>query len=275
MTWVIGSSTKFGYGIVMSDVCVTCGDTGLTMDILQKAFPVGRFMVAGLAGDVGVGLTLLRSMKLFLRSMKPYTDECFDPEWVAQNWSVEAKQIYKDIIQDDGQAGAVHIITVGLKVESNVLGGAAPVVTVFKSPFFTPETVIGGNQSLSIGSGASVDVYRNSLENMLADEDLVYMKSEIGSIGGFGRLIWKMLQRDMDDSPVKGVSPNMQLFVIRLGRIEEWRSPKLPELAGNWPELLKKIDQRMNSRALIANLNNGNLTSIEKVRKLSIGDRRR
>ena len=62
MTWVIGSSTMFGYGIVMSDIRVTCTKTGNTMDVLQKAFPVGRFIVAGLAGDVGIGFTLLRSM---------------------------------------------------------------------------------------------------------------------------------------------------------------------------------------------------------------------
>lgn len=255
MTWVIGSSTMFGYGIVMSDIRVTCGDTGITMDVLQKAYPVGDFIVAGLAGDVGTGLTLLRSMQLFLRRMKPEADECFDPEWVAENWSKEAKQIYSDISRDE-QVQDTHIITVGLKVDTKVMGGARPCVTVYKSPHFEPETIIGGNHSLSIGSGASVDKYRECLEYMLTDEDLVYMKGEIGSIGGFGRLVWQMLQKDVQDSPVESVSPNFQLFLIRLGQIEEWRTPNMPDLATNWPELIEKIeksDKRMNSKALTAN----------------------
>ncbi len=249
MTWIIGSSTMFGYGVVMADVCVTCGDTGITMDVLQKAFPMGPFMVAGLAGEVGVGLTLLRSMQLFLRRLQREPDECYDPEWVAENWSKEAKQIYSDI-SNDMTVGDVHIITVGLKVKEKVLGGAIPCVTIYKSPEFFPETVTGGNRSLSIGSGSHVDIYRNSLERMLKDKDLVYMNGEIGSIGGFGRLVWQMIQRDIENNPVEGISDQLQLFLIRLGRIEEWRSPNMPELATNWPELLNKIDKRMNTQAL-------------------------
>lgn len=253
MTWVIGSSTMFGYGVVMSDIRVTCSHTGLTMDILQKAFPVGKFIVAGLAGDVGIGFTLLRSLQLFLRSTKPGEDECFDPEWVAHEWSNKARQIYSDV-RCDMYVGESHILTVGLKVDSSVLGGAIPCVTIYKSPDFIPETVIGGNRSLSIGSGAYVDNYRERLEHMLADKDLVYMKGEIGSIGGFGRLVWQMLQRDVNSNPIDSVSRKFQLFLIRLGRIEEWRPRNMPELAGNWPELLEKIDKRMNSNALIANI---------------------
>jgi hypothetical protein len=146
--------------------------------------------------------------------------------------------------------GDVHIITVGLKVEEKVLGGAIHCVAIYESPEFSPETVAGGNRSLSIGSGAHVDIYRNSLEHMLKDIDLVYMKGEIGSIGGFGRLVWQMIQRDIRNNPVEGISDKMQLFLIRLDRIEEWRSPNMPDLATNWPELLNKIDKRMNARAL-------------------------
>jgi hypothetical protein len=249
MTWVIGSSTMFGYGVVMSDICVTCGDTGITMDVLQKAFPMGPFMVAGLAGEVGVGLTLLRSMQLFLRRLKPEPDDCYDPVWVAENWSKEARQIYSDI-SHDMHVGDVHIITVGLQVNERVLGRAIPCVTIYKSPEFSPETVVGGNRSLSIGSGAHVDIYRNNLEHMLEDRSLVYMNGEIGSIGGFGRLVWQMIQRDIKNNPVEGISDRMQLFLVRLGQIEEWRPPNMPELATNWPELLSKIDKRMNTRAL-------------------------
>jgi hypothetical protein len=43
MTWVIGASSVFGYGAMMSDVRVRFSD-GRKRDLLQKAYPVGPYM---------------------------------------------------------------------------------------------------------------------------------------------------------------------------------------------------------------------------------------
>lgn len=258
MTWVIGASTIFGYGIVISDIRVTCQLTGKTMDVLQKAYPMGKWMVAGLAGDVSIGLTLLRSLQLFFDEMNPAPDECCEPEWVATEWSKEAKRIYADVAHDN-DIGECHILTVGLQPTStDTLGGAKPCVSVYRCPDFVPGTVVAGNRVQSIGSGADVSRYRDSLEHMLAGKDLVYMRGEQGSIGGFGRVIWHMLQRDVTLHPVEGVSPHFHLFLISLGGIEEWRSPQMPDVAHNWPELLEKINNQMGSDALIATAKNRN-----------------
>ena len=123
---------------------------------------------------------------------------------------------------------------------------------MYRSPDFLPETVVAGNQVQSIGSGADVSRYRELLEHMISDQDLVYMRGEQGSIGGFGRVIWNMLRREVTLHPVEGVSPHFHLFLIRLGRIEEWHSPEMPDIAHNWPELLEKINNEMDSNALIA-----------------------
>lgn len=252
MTWVIGASTIFGYGIVISDIRVTCQTSGKTMDVLQKAFPMGKWMVGGLAGDVSIGLTLLRSLQLLFDEMNPAPDECCEPEWVAAKWPKEAMRIYAAVARDN-DIGECHILTVGLQPTStDTLGGATVCVSVYRSPDFLPETVVAGNQVQSIGSGADVSRYRELLEHMISDKDLVYMRGEQGSIGGFGRVIWNMLRREVTLHPVEGVSPHFQLFLIRLGGIDEWHSPQMPDVAHNWPELLEKINNEMDSDALIA-----------------------
>lgn len=48
---------------------------------------------------------------------------------------------------------------------------------------------------MSIGCGSGVDVYKEGLEYIMRDPDLVYiMKGEIASVGGHGRMIAFALQ---------------------------------------------------------------------------------
>lgn len=61
MTWVIGVASLFGHGVVISDIRVTFNN-GASVDMLQKAYPVGNFMVAGFAGSVLIGFNLLNSL---------------------------------------------------------------------------------------------------------------------------------------------------------------------------------------------------------------------
>ena len=58
MTWVIGASSIFDYGAMMSDVRVTFED-GSERDLVQKAYPVGPYIVAGFAGSVRIGVIIL------------------------------------------------------------------------------------------------------------------------------------------------------------------------------------------------------------------------
>jgi hypothetical protein len=65
MTWVIGASSIFDYGAMMSDVRVTFRD-GSERDLVQKAYPVGPYIVAGYAGSVRIGFQMLDSLTKFL-----------------------------------------------------------------------------------------------------------------------------------------------------------------------------------------------------------------
>jgi hypothetical protein len=206
MTWVIGASTVFGYGVVLSDICVTCEQTGKTWDALQKAFPLGKFIVGGLAGDVGTGLSMLRSLQMFLSDDPPPRGECWEPEYVAETWSKEARRLYGEIAANE-DVGMVELLTVGVSPHPETLGGSIPVINVFRSPEFDPEVVKGGNKAVSIGSGAEVKHYCETLERLFQTEDLIYLQSEVGSPGGFGRVVANMINWEVAQNPVGGISP--------------------------------------------------------------------
>jgi hypothetical protein len=255
MTWVVGASTLFGYGVLVSDIQVTDKITGYRMDILQKAFPVGKYIVAGMAGDVRAGLILLSDLSKFLNSVNVLEDECWDPEWVTNHWPEQARNVYRDLLSDNS-IGETHIIMVGLNPEGTpdrrVLGGAVGHISVMRSPDFCPESQKGGRKAMSIGCGSEVELYTDTLKHLMLDTDLVYMKSEIGSIGGYGRCIGHILKILAEKNPIDGISNHFHLFLIRMGEIKQWSSPGMPKVARTLPELVKMVGDRMNSNALVA-----------------------
>jgi hypothetical protein len=94
MTWVIGASSIFDYGAMLSDVRVTFSD-GSQRDLVQKAYPVGQYIVAGFAGSIRIGFQMLESLTKFL-IVPPEAPQpgAWEPEWVAQHWKPIAFQIF-------------------------------------------------------------------------------------------------------------------------------------------------------------------------------------
>lgn len=251
MTWVVGASTLFGYGVVISDVRVTCTATARTADVLQKAYPVGRYIVAGFAGDVHAGLALLDNLKSFLNSPAPDMDECWDPQWVADSWASEARTMFARLCEE-GPTGKTHILMLGLQPQRDVLGSAIGCISVLRSPNFSPETMLGGRKAMSIGCGSEVELYTSALEDIMTDTHLTYMKAEIGNIGGYGRVIAGVLRRIANENPTKGISRDFQVFMVRIGRAEMWAPKDTPRLARSWSELQEMLSSDMTSEALVA-----------------------
>ncbi len=255
MTWVVGATSMFGYGVIVSDVQVTCGVTGRRMDVLQKAFPVGKYIAAGFAGDVRAGLALLTNLRDFLNPGDIPEDECWKPDWVAEHWPATAKQLYQDLLEEHS-VGPTHILMVGAKrwgtPEKAVFGGAIGHISVFRSPDFVPECQQSGRKVMSIGSGSGVDKYREGLEYIMRDPDLVYMKGEVGSVGGHGRMIAFALQMEVKRAPTSGISQHFHLFTVRLGAIQPYSTSGMPAVARSWPELLELLDGDMDVAALVA-----------------------
>jgi hypothetical protein len=251
MTRVIVASTLFGYGVVLSDVCVTCRESGRRMDCLQKAFPLGKYIIGGFAGDVEVGFILLDSLRRFLSDMRPAHDECCEPEYIAEEWAPVARRLHEQATSPREAFGS-QIMMVGVSPRENTLGDAVAVVSTFRSPELVPETVIGGNRAVSIGSGADVEGYRQALEHTINDPGLVYMQAEVGSPGGYARAIAGMISREIRLNPIDGISQHFHLFLVRPGRIEGMASGGMPDVARSRPELLTRLDGQADGYALNA-----------------------
>src|SRR5258707_2174952 len=92
MTWVVGASSLFGYGVMVSDVRVSWSDN-TEADLLRKAYRVGPYLLAGFAGSVNVGFQLIDSLQKFL--LPPDNSvAAWKPDWVAEHWYPEAAQIF-------------------------------------------------------------------------------------------------------------------------------------------------------------------------------------
>src|SRR5262245_10302548 len=145
MTWVIGASSIFGYGVMLSDVRVTFPG-GRQADLVQKAFGIGPFMVAGFAGSIKIGFQMLESLErlLVVPSDAPQPG-AWEPEKVAERWKPIAANIFAtaDPIE---RAARSEILLVGIsqtlrpEVESNPRALKLPRVCIirFASPHFDP-----------------------------------------------------------------------------------------------------------------------------------------
>jgi hypothetical protein len=218
MTWVIGSSTVFGYGVLISDIRVTLPEEK-EYDILQKAYPVGDFIVAGFAGSVKLGFKLLENLRQFLKLPDNVKDCAWDPEWVANNWEPRAKTIYKTAqpaLQDKG----VSVLMVGVSPDKDVgiLGWAQSYVCILRSPLFSPEILIGGNKISSIGSGENVSVYAQALKEVEGMNNPL-IQLEVRNHGGWAQGIGMHISDILKDNPTPGISQYIQIFVVQRGKI--------------------------------------------------------
>lgn len=70
MTVVLGSTSIFGYGSLISDVRVTVPGNRY-LDVLQKVDPVGPMMIAGFCGSMAIGFALMDDMRRVFGAPQP------------------------------------------------------------------------------------------------------------------------------------------------------------------------------------------------------------
>jgi hypothetical protein len=255
MTWVIGSSTAFGYGVLISDIRVTLLWEVKEYDILQKAYPVGDFIVAGLAGSVELGFILLENLRRFLKLPDDAKDCAWDPEWVANNWGPRAKAIYETVppaLQDIG--ASVLMVGVSPDKDVGIPGWAQSYVCILRSPLFSPEILIGGNKISSIGSGENVNVYAQALKEVDGMNNPL-IQLEVGRHGGWAQGIGMHISDILKDNPTPGISQYIQIFVVQRGKITLYEmnetvypknsepiERKMPRVARGYPEFVKMLE---------------------------------
>jgi hypothetical protein len=260
MTWVIGASSIFDYGAMMSDVRIMFSD-GSERDLVQKACPVGPYIVAGFAGSVRIGFQMLKSLTKFL-IVPPNAPQpgAWEPEWVAQHWKPIAFEIFETA---DALEQALHcqILLVGVsnKIDPEVAANPRAVqmphacIVRFSSPDFDP---VIKNKRLSvdhIGSGGDVEHYTTMMQHHfeLTSESL---KAEMGAFGMWPKMLGSSIARLVAERPIEGVSPHVHILVCRNGQIftmtnDEKRFPadggepiefKMPDVARSYQEFLLK-----------------------------------
>ena len=137
MTWVCAASTIFGYGALYSDVQVTFAD-GQTKDLIQKAYPLSNFIVAGFAGSVQIGFGMLQSLSDLLRlPSEELATRAWDPVWVSVNWAPIAKSLFEHAPAIEKVAGS-SILMVGASPDEPCALGSKIYFTRFASPDFRP-----------------------------------------------------------------------------------------------------------------------------------------
>jgi hypothetical protein len=253
MTWIVGANSFMGYGTVVSDTCVTF-ENGFTANLVQKSYPVGRFVVAGFAGGVKNGFILLEDLVRYLE--EPDLNRAWDPEWVAETWSGRAMRIYENNPEYMKDIETHILITGAHPTENAGFQGCAKIIgVVLKSPDFHPEFHFGGLDIYSIGSGGHVERYRELLAEIRKDFGQLF-QMEIGNTGGYGRALDMLINQAIEDNPVQGISSYLHHFIVGRNHISGGATGRTdyrpdgstivhprPPVATNWPELVRMASE--------------------------------
>jgi hypothetical protein len=217
MTWVVAASTIFGYGALYSDVQVTFRD-GSTRDLVQKAYPISNFIVAGFSGSVKIGFMLIKSLKDELKiPAQDYSRLAWDPIFISKHWSVIAKSVF-DAAPKEEKAITTSILMVGISPTENSGLGAKVIFTRFTSPHFHPNIMTRPIKLCSIGSGAAVKEYKHSIKPLFRLSSGI-LKSEIGQLGGWASQLGFSISHTLNKYPRNGISRHIHILIVSRGSI--------------------------------------------------------
>jgi|GEM_PF-1232859 len=222
MTWVIGESSKFGYGLLVSDIQVRFSN-GKTANILQKVYPLGKFIAGGFAGSVKIGFDLLDSLKKFLQPPVIYEkDYCVYPHWVAEKWSNEALSVWNNSSENEKNLGSKFLIVAAYPSNDyNYLFGNCKICIIrVSSPEFKPK-IINKIGIWSIGSGSQVKEYKNAIKSLIKNE--ITPEDEVFGIelfqpGTIATNFLFRLSRTIEKRPNE-FSKNLHMVTVKVGEI--------------------------------------------------------
>jgi hypothetical protein len=219
MTWVIGTSSMFGYGVVISDVQVRL-QSGETRDMLLKAYPVANGIVGGFAGSVRIGFSLMENLREFLQIPEAFaSSHAWDPIWVAKNWQKSAERVFQMHSPIEQTLGA-RVLLVGISPTEHRGNPAWRNVYMvrFASPEFKPGIMNRPFAACSIGSGAGVTEYKRALKQLTRMQS-GFQKAEIGRDFGWADALCFQLSRVATDRPKEGVSRHFNVIAFRHGEM--------------------------------------------------------
>lgn len=256
MTWIIGGTTIFGYGFVLSDTCVTItSENGnvRTMDVLQKAYPIAPDIVAGFAGSILIGFRMLHHLRKQLQPPEGREDWAWDLGSLIENMPPLFQEIFQKSSPEEQASGAAILMVSSHPTEhSGIEMFPKAQMAIFRSPDFQPEFYDGGHVIKSIGSGSQI--YEESITEF-SKNMFPYATLERGMRGAMAQSMAFALTKDVQKKRASGVSDHMHGFIIKRGELIQGTNDyeealpdgtrnhfKMPEVATNWEGLLEKIE---------------------------------
>jgi hypothetical protein len=241
MTWVIATSSIFGYAAGLADVRVTFQD-GTEADCLQKIYPVGRFIAGGFSGSVMIGMNLLSILSELLSTSGP--NECWDLDEVAKWWTDDARTVFPKFPESERLLGCNLVILGAGPPEGRQIFGT-PAVYTFNAPLFEPLKA-RMMDIVSIGKGSTIKTYTEVLAHLSKNHDL--LQAEAGRPGGTVSVFEMFITKRIESLPISGISPHLHLCVVFPDRIEVGVNNRyyhgarpdftMPNVASNYTEFL-------------------------------------
>ena len=222
MTWVVGATTWFGYGMIVSDICVSWrlpDGSYKRRDCLQKIYPMGLDIIAGFSGSVKIGFALLQNLREFLRLPEDKHDFGWDPDWVAHNWPVEARDVFGSFPAAVQKSRASVILVGAHPTDDGVLGRPRTFAASMRSPDFEPDVRSDPNAILSIGMGSGVKSCKEAIQDLMgAGAYHPLMQMETGMPLGWATAVSILLTDAVRGLSDHGISKHLHVGIVTRDR---------------------------------------------------------
>jgi hypothetical protein len=254
MTWVIGASSIFGTGALISDTRVRFSD-GTTAELLQKAYPVANYIAAGFAGSVRIGFELIRSLQTILAVPAGTGPHAWDLRVVAPEWQAIARQIFREAVDQEKLLGS-QVLLVGPSPTENMGAPEFPRMEIVRatSPDFVPR--FSSKPALAvrhIGSGGSVSDYKRAIRPLFRLSSRIHQAHIVG-IHEWARTLAFSVTITVRDYPNHGISEHFHVVAVRLGDMVVYTNDmatypkdgpplvlKMPPVARSWSEFEEMV----------------------------------
>lgn len=252
MTWVIGASSSWGIGAMLSDVRVSWAN-GHSEDLIKKAHPLGPCISGGFAGSVKIGYLLLDdfSQRLIKGIAKPNT--IYDPVEASRAWAPTAAQLFQQAHEEEKILGC-EILLVGLGLEHNGIPFLPRIVQVkLTAPSFEPQIELNMPAACHIGSGGAVKAYTDAIAEWFNPTNSFSIQLQVRSGQAWVHFLGNAVNTAVSKTQDKLVSPHVHILIwSRDGLAEgtndttnsDGTSFKMPDVAKTYQEFLERCEAR-------------------------------